>query len=409
MTRLQFITVALLLPLVSFVSCANDKPPIEKPPIEKPSTDPETPQASVLVDAKATENTKALYLNLKQSAKTGIIYGQQEAYYENKTKEYQQNCNISDATGEYPLMTGLDIECLTNDDYSEDNWRYKRVENMAEIVKQCHKRGVFTSFSWHFREPFYGDHFYVKDMDKNDPNTSKKAFKSILKGGVNHTYYKEKLLLIANFFKSLKDENGEPIPVIFRPWHEFGGKWFWWGVPYYATSEEYIQNWRFTVDFLKNECQVHNLIYAFTPGFDTEAEYLASYPGDDYVDILGFDSYTSKAISTEAGFNTELKETISQLNIISSLATKRNKVAAFTEFGLRLDDLTTTVDNIFTRFYGATIKQSNGNIAYMMTWYNADKTYTPTDERFSEYKADYTSFVKSDKIYMKGEITSPLK
>ncbi len=399
MNKFSIIASALLL---SFVSCANDEPTIDGP-----STDPDTFD-SILVDTKATENTQALYLNLKESAKTGVIYGQQEAYSENNDKKFQQNCDISDATGDYPLMTGLDIENLTNDDYAEGNWRYKRVQNMAEIVKECHKNGVFTTFSWHFREPFYGDDFYVDDMDKNDPNTSKAAFKSILEGGVNHTYYKKKLLLIADFFKSLKDENGELIPVIFRPFHEFGGKWFWWGVPYYATPAEFIQNWQFTVDFLKNDCQVHNVIYAFTPGFESEAEYLESYPGDDYVDILGYDSYTSKAISNEAGFKAELNETISQLNIISALAKKHNKVAALTEFGLRLDDLTAPVDNIFTRFYGEALKQSSGNIAYMMTWYNGDKTYTPTDKSFSEYKEDYNTFVKSDKIYMKGEITSPL-
>ncbi len=366
----------------------------------------ETP-SSELIDKSATANTQALYANLRTCADSGVIFGQQEAYLIDN--EYGTTCDISDITGEYQLLTGGDIENLTNDDYAEGNWRYTRVQNMIEWIKECHKKGVFVTLSWHFREPFYGDSFYVTDMDAVDPNTSAAAFKSILEGGVNHTYYKKKLALLANFFKSLTDENGELIPIIFRPFHEFNGSWFWWGVPYYATSEEFIQNWQFTVDFLRGDCMVHNLIYAFTPGFDTEEEYLESYPGDDYVDILGFDTYTSNKIATESVRKEELAELVNQFNVASALAEKRGKLAAFTEFGHDLKDSTKSVDNIYTEFYLEALKQMNGKLAYMMTWYNSDeKHFTPLASDSAADKTDFTNFVGSDEILTSGEITSPL-
>ncbi|MFI3303337.1 MAG: glycosyl hydrolase [Rikenellaceae bacterium] len=391
-----FIAVALSMQL----SCASENGDSDS------NDDPNAPSTfGVLIDDNATENTKTLFANLMKSAKEGVILGQQSAYLE--TNEYLATCDMSDVTGEYPLLTGGDLENLTNDAYAEEsgNWRYTRVEAWKEWIKECHKRGVFVTFSWHFREPYNGDSFYASDIDDI---YLKAAFSSILEGGDNHTYYKKKLNLLADFFKELTDENGELIPIIFRPFHEFNGSWFWWGVPYYATSEQFIQNWQFTVDYLRNDCQVHNLIYAFTPGFESEEEYLESYPGDDYVDILGFDAYT-----TAKEMPTEESTIITQLGIISDLAEKRGKVAAFTEFGNKLlDDGSTSsaIDNVFTELYLDILKATTDkNIAYMMLWYNSTNTaFTPTLTLATEYTEDYKSFVLSDYIFTSGEIDSPL-
>ncbi len=347
-----------------------------------------------LIDTNATAATKSLYAALRSSASQGVILGQQEAYLENTEKEYQSNCDIYDITGAYPLLSGCDLENLTNDEYPEGDWWYTRVENMREWIKECHRKGVFVTLSWHFREPYNGDAFYTSKMDET---TKANAFKSILEGGENHLYYKRKLVLLADFFKSLTDDDGELIPIIFRPFHEFGGSWFWWGVPYYATSQEYIQNWQFTVDFLRTGCAVHNLIYAFTPGFESESDYLESYPGDNYVDIFGFDSYTSDKIGDAEERASELDEMVSQLNIISSLATRRGKVAALTEFGHNIIDESKTFANPYTEYYLEVLKRMDANIAYMMFWLNSDKQFTPESEN-TEYIEDFKSFVGNEQV-----------
>lgn len=118
------------------------------------------------------------------------------------------------------------------------------------------------------------------------------SFKSILPGGQNHERYKKDLRKVAEFSSSLRDDDGKLIPFIFRPFHEFDGEWFWWGAAY-NEPEEFKDLWRFTVHYLRDILNVHNMLYAFSPDikFDSREDYLLRYPGDDYVDILGFDDY----------------------------------------------------------------------------------------------------------------------
>ena len=63
------------------------------------------------------------------------------------------------------------------------------------------------------------------------------------------------------------------LPMIFRPWHEFDGDWFWWGRAH-STVDEFKSLYRLTVSELRDTNGVHNFIYAFSPDcrFNTEAE-----------------------------------------------------------------------------------------------------------------------------------------
>jgi mannan endo-1,4-beta-mannosidase len=70
---------------------------------------------------------------------------------------------------------------------------------------------------------------------------------------------------VADFFASCRGEHGELIPLIFRPFHEHTGSWFWWGAAH-ASDEEFIALWRFTVDYLRKERGFSHLLFAFSPG-----------------------------------------------------------------------------------------------------------------------------------------------
>lgn len=349
-----------------------------------------------LIDSNATTATETLFDNLFLTKKVGVMVGQQEAYFE--SDEYTKSCDIYDISGKYPLMSGADFGTLTNDDYTSSNWYGKQATAQIEWVKECYKEGVFTTFSWHFREPQYGDSFYTSDMTSA---TAKAAFPSILEGGEYHSYYKGKLDMIADFCKSLTDENGNLIPIIFRPWHEMDGSWFWWGVPDYATTAQYIQNWQFTVKYLRDTKGVHNIIYAFSPNksFTTEAEYLNCYPGDDYVDVVGFDSYEDYSKGTSYR-----DKTTSQLAIISEVARSRGKIAALTECGYDLKG-NTWLDDLYVNYYLKMIEDSGAEIAYMMFWYNStDKNFIPTSDSTSDMTQSFCDFVNSDTILMMGDI-----
>src|SRR5690606_3494954 len=120
-----------------------------------------------------------------------------------------------------------------------------------------------------------------------------------------------------------------PVPIIFRPFHEFDGDWFWWGHAH-CTATEYKQLYQFTVEYLRDELGVHNFLYAWSPdrNFNSEAQYLERYPGHDYVDLVGMDNYGDLQAST--GMATASHK----MKIVSDFAEQHHKVAALTETGL---------------------------------------------------------------------------
>ena len=77
------------------------------------------------------------------------------------------------------------------------------------------------------------------------------------------------------------------VPVLWRPLHEAGGGWFWWGA---AGPEAYRQLYILLYDKLTNEYGLNNLIWVWN-GQDKEW-----YPGDAYVDIIGEDIYPGERV-----------------------------------------------------------------------------------------------------------------
>ncbi|MEI9911119.1 MAG: glycosyl hydrolase [Bacteroidota bacterium] len=150
--------------------------------------------------------------------------------------------------------------------------------------------------------------------------------KYIIPGGSHHEKYKTILRTVADLANSIKGNDGKLVPVIFRPYHEFDGDWFWWGRAH-CTVDEFKSLWRFTVSFLRDSLGVHNFIYAFSPDnrFNTEAAFLERYPGDEWVDMVGMDNYGD--FGRDGKYN--LGAGIKKLKIVSDYAKKAGKLAAF--------------------------------------------------------------------------------
>jgi mannan endo-1,4-beta-mannosidase len=160
----------------------------------------------------------------------------------------------------------------------------------------------------------------------------------------------------------VKGGDGKLVPMIFRPFHEFDGGWFWWGKPH-CTKEEFLTLWRFTVSYLRDSMQVHNFIYAFSPDnrFDTEEQYLDRYPGDRYVDMVGVDNYGDMGRDRY-----DLEAATKKLKIVSDYAIKTGKLAAFTETGLE------SIPNP-DWWTGTLLKVMKGHgleLAYVLVWRN---------------------------------------
>lgn len=85
----------------------------------------------------------------------------------------------------------------------------------------------------------------------------------ILPGGDKNSGFNTYLDRIADFASNLKDDDGNLIPVLFRPFHEQNGGWFWWGAAT-TTKSEYAELYRYTVEYLRDIKGVHNFLYVFS-------------------------------------------------------------------------------------------------------------------------------------------------
>ncbi|MDE5674316.1 MAG: glycoside hydrolase family 26 protein [Muribaculaceae bacterium] len=214
-------------------------------------------------------------------------------------------------------------------------------------------RGGINTFSWHLYHPLSG-------ADSWDTSDSLAVSKMVNTPEGKEAYLKQ-LDLVADFFLSLKDKDGDRIGVIFRPWHEHTGSWFWWGTDNCST-EDYKALWTIMHEKF-DERGVDNVVWAYSPDrCDSAEKYMARYPGDEFVDILGADIYHFNGAEGTDAYKKAAGKT---LEIATSEAKKRGKIAAFTETGLE----SVTIDDWYTSILLPILKSYP--IAYVTVWRNA--------------------------------------
>jgi len=233
-------------------------------------------------DSKATRETVKLYQNLLELKKTGMMFGHQDDLaYGHGWYRQPGHSDVKSVCGDYPAVYGWELGHLElGDELSLDSVYF---DDIRYYIKTAYERGGVNTISWHLRNPLTGGTAW--DV------SSKDVVASILPGGEKQQFFLTYLDRLAAFLESLKTDDGVYIPILFRPYHEHTGSWFWWGKDL-CTVDDYKALWRFTVDYLKNEKGIHHLLYTYsTDRFQTKEDYLERYPGDDIIDILGFDLY----------------------------------------------------------------------------------------------------------------------
>ncbi|MDT0645092.1 glycosyl hydrolase [Zunongwangia sp. F260] len=418
----------LLFVFVITTACSEDDSfdepdPVEETPEEVPEepeepTEPEVPEETpeegdpqtyafapgetrgYIVDGSASEETVALFYHLKAISDSRFIIGQQDAF----NAFYNSDSGESDMkklTGSDPGMLGSDFMFITDDSNNGEagNWFYQQEQQITQDAIEAYDKGMVNAFTWHLREPYEGDDFYTSEMTAFQREN---AFRSIMPGGANHDYYREKLQKVAEVVKNLRGSDGTLIPVIFRPFHEFDGDFFWWGAPY-STPAEFKEVWRFTVTYLRDELDVHNILYAFAPdnSYTSKSAYLSRYPGDEYVDILGMDNYgdfSSQSGSGVAAANQKLK-------VVSDLAKERNKVAALTETGYFVDAQNPLPSNFYSENIYNVITESDVNIGFIMFWQNYADSYTVPVPGV-EGEDDFMEFIEKEEALLLEDLPS---
>jgi len=398
--KLLFIISVVIL----VIGCSKKPDPTPTPtppPVIPPVTDTFTKLTAkkYMVDSNATKETIALFYNLKILSKTGFAVGQQDAF----SGFYNNAGGMSDikkTTGNDPALLGSDFMFITDksNDGQASNWFYQQEVAIINNVKKAYGLGMINIFCWHLREPYNENSFYVSDMTATEKAN---AFKSILPGGANHNWYKLKLDKVASVFNNLKGTGGELIPVIFRPFHEFDGSWFWWGANF-CTEEEFKTAFKFTVEYLRDTKGVRNVLYSFGPdnSYDTQAKYVSRYPGDTYVDVLGIDNYWD--LRSGAGQAGSALANI-KMKVVSDLAKTKVKIAAMTETGYQVTPTTPAITGWFSNYLYSALTDNGTEVAFVMFWNNGGTGYyTPPPSGTNV--TDFIDFTNKPKALLQNEI-----
>lgn len=279
----------------------------------------EHPAPAPTCDPQATAATAELYDMMKQAASHGVMLGHQDdlSYGIGWVDTGEHRSDVRDVCGDYPALFGWDLGHieLANSTRNLDGVDFGR---MRDNIRFVHEQGGVNALSWHMRNPLTGGDTW----DISSPA----VVASVISGGALHDAYFAWIDRAADFLLSLKDSDGEAIPVIFRPYHEMSGGWFWWGAEH-CTPQDYIALWRETIDRLR-ERGVHNIIVAYSMAdYENQEEFGALYPGDDYVDIVGFDIYH---YGTAEDFLAQMK---SKSEVARAFAREHDKIWAVCECG----------------------------------------------------------------------------
>ena len=324
---------------------------------------------------------------LKNSGK--IAYGHQDdlAYGHNwRVTDWEndplERSDVKDVCGHYPELVGFDLGGIElADSCNLDGVPFGLIRKAAlEHID----RGGMVTFSWHPRNPLTGGDAWDVSSDK--------VVKSILEGGEKHAEFMLWLQRAADFVESL----GPDACVIFRPWHEHTGSWFWWGEKLCSESE-YQELYRLTWRYFNEERGLaENIYWCYSPCGDAGLERAeARYPGNKYVDLLGVDTYEYVGDgSLEQARDRYRAELRAALTWLDQAGRMHQKPICLSETGLEgLPDATWWTQTLFPIL-------KDYPVSYVLTWRNAwDKPghfYAPWDGL--EGSEDFKAFTQLEEI-----------
>lgn len=268
--------------------------------------------------AQTWHDAASINKELIQAALQGKTYYSQFNFYDPR-KSGELKSVYENVLRCRPQIYGVDFYYASGTWYKSKDIRKTR-ENLIKIVKETwREHRAIASFSWHLENPYVPTGFprsagyrYINSKHIPDyPAEHRYVIKEILegRGGVcgkgnlsgkdnalgypsPRTWFEERCKEVAGIINEFVDDNGKPIPFIFRLWHEWEDSWMWWGAKY-VSAEDYKRFFILTEQTIRKYAPKAQILWAYCSDRyrNTEEEYMERYPGDDYVDIIGFDDY----------------------------------------------------------------------------------------------------------------------
>ena len=306
-------------------------------------------------------------LSLQQK---GIMYGHQDDPMYGLTWEYEKDSSdVKNVCGDYPAVMGFDLGGIEMGDKKNlDSVPFTR---MTEEIKAHYQRGGIVTLSWHPRNPvttIEGGGWAGQQFPEGTAwdVTDSAVVKKILPGGEFHEKFEGWMQRVSDFLATLTTEEGQKIPVIFRPWHENSGSWFWWGEKL-CSVEEYKSLWNMLQDKLLAD-GYDNLVWAYSPGCQdnlTAEQLLSRYPGDGRVDLIGLDGYQW----TPEEKDQYIERTKQNLTVLCEVAKEHQLIPALTETGMKnMSEPTWWTSTLLPAV-------QDFPISYLLTWRNYKKEW----------------------------------
>lgn len=226
------------------------------------------------VNKNAIKEVRNVLEYLSEISGKAILTGQHT-----QTMAQEELVKIHNVTGKYPALCGFELLSYSPNIKRETAGAdcLKEVdENIGTLEKawEWAKKGELITFTWHWFSPLGG-----KDKAFFSANTDFDPREAIKEGTPEHIAMLNDLDHMAGLLMPFCDKH---IPILWRPFHESEGTWFWWSSKGFETAREL---YRFMYHYFTEKHHLNNLIWVWNSPLPE------GYVGDEYCDIISRDMY----------------------------------------------------------------------------------------------------------------------
>lgn len=322
---------------------------------------------------------------LIRTAGMGETYYSQFNYYDPRKKDFF-NSPYRKLLQCEPHIYGVDFLFASGTWFDQRDVKKAR-KNLVEIVKKSwRERRAIASFSWHLENPYVPtgfspimgcryvyskgipdypvQHRYViKEILENSGEACGKGSRSGQDNEFSYpspgAWFEDRCKEVAGIINEFVDDEGRPIPFIFRLWHEWEDSWMWWGAKY-VSAEDYKRFFILTEQTIMKYAPEAQILWSYCSDryVNSETEYMERYPGNDYVDIIGFDDYFVGRSETDWA------AAVSRAKMVCKIADERHLATALFE----TNNSKQKVPGYYTDFLNRMLTSPEVNLGIVQIW-----------------------------------------
>ncbi len=217
---------------------------------------------------------------------------------------------VLNITGCYPGLLG--------EDFTYGNAAYLKRKEIVDTVTDYWNKGGLVTISWHQVNPETWDGSIDEGpFEYTQYQMSQEKFNQIFVPESDlQIKYQQHIDTIAGYLKQLQEVG---VVVLWRPYHEMNGGWFWWG-----AKANFTDLWKGMFNRFTKYHHLNNLIWVWSPNI-SQSGMTDYYPGDEYVDIVGLDGYVDIT-------NWDIRSSLSA-DIDNIIDVSKDNMVTFTELG----------------------------------------------------------------------------